>query len=164
MGPFGHFQPRNEKKRKQIVRFSVKTYHREYPLVIFNPEMKKNGSRLSVFQSKHTYGVPFGHFQPRNEKKRKQIVRFSVKTYHREYTLVIFNPKMKKNGSRLSDFQSKHTIGSTLWSFSTQKKKNGSRLSVFQSKHTIGSTLWSFSTQKFKKTEADCPFFSQNIP
>merc|ERR1712055_154933 len=110
-------------------------------------------------------GIPYGHFQPRNLKKRKQIVRFTFKTYHREYPMVIFNLEIKKNGSRLSVFQSKHTIRSTLWSFSTQKlKKTEADCPFFQSKHTIGSTLWSFSTQKSKKTEADCPFFSQNIP
>merc|ERR1712055_21052 len=85
-----------KKNRKQIVRFLVKTYHMEYPMVVFNPEIFK---------------------------KRKQIVRFSVKTYHREYSMVIFNPEFKKNGSRLSVFQSKHTIGSTLWLFYPEKKK-----------------------------------------
>merc|ERR1712055_170963 len=109
----------------------------EYPMVIFNPEIKKNGSRLSVFQSKHTIGSTLWSISTQKLKKRKQIVRFSVKTYHREYPLVIFNPEIKINGSRLS---------------------------VFQSKHTIGSTLWPMSTQKLKKTEADCPIFSQNIP
>merc|ERR1712055_900269 len=130
---YGHFQPRNFKKRKQIVHFSVKTYHREYPMVIFNPEIKKKRKQIVCFSVK-TYHMeyPMVIFNP-EKKKRKQIVRFSVKTYHREYPMVIFNPE----------------------------KKNGSRLSIFQSKHTIGSTLWSFSTQKLKKTEADCPFFSQ---
>merc|ERR1712055_1278018 len=121
-----------------IVRFSFKTYHREYPMVIFNPEIKKKRTQIVRFSDK-TYHreYPMVIFNPEIKKKMKQIVRFSVETYHREYPMVIFNQEIKKKGSRLS---------------------------VFQSKHTIGNTLWSFSTQKLKKTEAYCPFFSQNIP
>merc|ERR1712055_207829 len=103
------------KKTEADSPLSVKTYQREYPMVIFNPE-KKNGSRLSIFQSKHTIGSTLWSFSTQ-KKKRRQIVRFSVKTYHREYPMVIFNPEIKKKMSRLSVFQSKHTIGSTLWSF-----------------------------------------------
>merc|ERR1712055_1255662 len=137
---YGHFQHRNLKKRKRIVRFSVKIYHREYPMVIFNPEilkngcrlsvfqprnLKKNGSRLSVFQSKHTIGSTPWSFSTQKLKKteRKQIVRFSVKTYHREYPMAIFNPEIKKNGSRLSFFQTKHTIGSTYGHFQPRNLK-----------------------------------------
>merc|ERR1711872_780074 len=101
---------------------------------VFQPRNEKSTEAACPFFSQNIpYGVPYGNFQPRNEKTRKQIIRFSVKTYHREYPMVIFNPDMKKLGSRLS---------------------------VFQSKHTIGSTLWSFSTQKGKNPEIDCPFFS----
>merc|ERR1712055_255053 len=106
-------------------------------MVIFSPKIKIKRKQLPVFQSKHTIGSTLWSFSTQKVKKRKQIVRFSVKTYQRDYPMVIFNPEILKNGSRLS---------------------------FFQSKHTIGSTLWSFSTQKLKKTEAYCSFFSQNIP
>merc|ERR1712055_669841 len=122
-------------------------------MVIFSPKIKIKRKQLPVFQSKYTIGSTLWSFSTQKIKKRKQIVRFSVKTYNREYPMFIFNPEIKKNGSRLSVFQSKHTIGVPYGHFQPRKKKNGSRLSVFQSKLKVGSTLWSFSTQKLKKTE-----------